>query len=123
MGLFLTILGIKSRKKKQKYIDYNIGLASMIIAGLLALLMTFRIINPKVESFTGYYRYYHRNNDPPAFPFSYEYYFEGADGIKKDYHLDIFTKKKQGIKDFEPGKEYTIYYDTLTKYMVRIEDR
>ena len=83
-----------------------------VIASLLFLV---DIVNPKVESYTGYFvREYRDSQVSPPLPYTFAYVFcDGSSNPKPIFNLDIFSKKEIYPEDFVENQWYTIYYVDL----------
>ena len=95
------------------------GMAVIAFAVCLGLIYAHRIIVPDVSVCTGEFIGARRNSHITAF--TYEYVFDNGEDKKYVFCLDTFSKKKIFPSDFEYGKKYTIYFDELTKIIVRVE--
>ena len=94
-------------------IAFSIGLGAVYI---------FRIVSPDVSSYTGQFIETSRNNrEAPPLPVTNKYVFWNGEGKKQPFYLDLFSKEDIYPYDFEEGKEYTIYYDTFTWIIVKVE--
>ena len=73
------------------------------------------IVNPKVESYTGYFvEEYRDSRVSPPLPYTFAYVFcDGSSNPKPIYHMDVFSKREIYPEDFIEGQWYTIYYVDL----------
>ena len=105
------------RLKKCKF-----ALACIAFAICSGLFTTSRIISPDISSYTGEFVDTHRNSRvAPPLPVTSEYVFWNGEGKKVKYYLDVFSKKQVFPCDLVIGEEYTVYFDTETKIIVKIE--
>lgn len=97
------------------------ALLMVAIAICGSLFYASRVVFPNVSSYTGTYVDYHRNSRvAPPLPFTYQYEFSNEEK-NTVFYLDVFSKKQIFPGDLEEGKIYTIYYDEVTKVIVKVE--
>lgn len=107
--------GVKSR-------DCKIAIATIAFGLCSALVDASRIVFPKVSYYSGAFVSTNRDSlAAPPLPYTSQYVFWNGEGEKPVYYLDTFPKREIFPDDFEEGRQYTIYYDTLTKVIVKVE--
>ena len=103
--------------------DCKVGVVIIAFSVCLSLVYLSRIISPNISSHTGVFVDYQRNSRvAPPLPVTYEYVFTNSEEKKKVFYLDSFSKSKIYPSEFESGQEYTIYYDRLTKIIVKVQN-
>lgn len=118
-GIFLLFLSDfwKNSKKRKKEQNKNIRAAYIVICiGVVSLLLfSIDLVNPKVESYTGYFVEEYRDSQvSPPLPYTFAYVFcDGSSNPKPIFNLDIFSKKEIYPEDFVENQWYTIYYVDL----------
>lgn len=117
-GIVLILLE-KPWKNGFKLKKCIIGFAVIAFAVCLGLFYAHRILVPDVSVYTGEFISTRRNSHITSF--TYEYVFDNGEEKKQVFCLDSFSKKKIFPSDFECGSKYTIYFDELTKIIVRVE--
>lgn len=102
--------------------DCKIGLICIVIALLFGVGYFKSILSPDVSSYTGEFMSANRNSRvAPPLPVTFQYAFWNGDEQKLVFYLDAFSKKEIFPYEFEQGKEYTIYYDSRTNIIVKVE--
>lgn len=124
MVLLGAILLADEKLSKRNISLKNCKIEFLLIALGIAFCIFYvsRIVFPNVSSYTGKFVDSHRDStEAPPIPVTSKYTFWNGEGKKKVVYLDTFSKKKIYPLDFEKGKMYTVYYDELTKVIVRVE--
>lgn len=81
-----------------------------------------KIVFPNVASYTGAFESSYRDSSvAPPLPVTYGYCFWNGEGKKPIFYLDIYSKRKIFPEEFKEAQEYTIYYDKLTKIIVKVD--
>lgn len=102
--------------------DCKLGLIIIAFAVCLGLVYLKRILLPDISSYTGEYIESHRNSRvAPPLPVTNGYVFWDGEGKRPVFYLDLFSKKEIFPYELEEGKEYTIYFDSFTKVIVKVE--
>ena len=98
------------------------GMIIIFASILFSVYYASRIISPDISSYTGEFIESHRNSRvAPPLPFTNEYVFYDGYGKRKVVYLDTGSKNAIFGEELEIGKTYTVYFDDLTKIIVRIE--
>jgi hypothetical protein len=121
LGVTCLLLS-KPWKTGYRFKDGKIGWMNIVCSIGLAIVLATRMLYPDVSTHTGAFLYSHRNSRvAPPLPFTEEYVFENPGERHKCFYLDVFSKKKIFPQDFECGVVYTVYYDKLTRVIVKAE--
>ena len=121
LGIVLVLLE-KPWAKDFKLKKCRLGIFIIAFAICLSLAYTSRILFPNVSSYTGEFVSYNRNSRvAPPLPLTNEYVFWSGEGTKKVFYLDVLSKKEIFPSEFENNQIYTIYFDTFTKVIVKVE--
>ncbi|MBE6882049.1 MAG: hypothetical protein E7489_03500 [Ruminococcaceae bacterium] len=116
-GIVILLLNKFWEKKHDDSEKKSIRNACIILGvGVIAsLLFLVDIVNPKVESYTGYFVEEYRDSQvSPPLPYTFAYVFcDGSSNPKPIFNLDIFSKKEIYPEDFVENQWYTIYYVDL----------
>lgn len=108
-------VGFSLRKSK-------LGLISIAVSFCLGLFYLSCIVSPKISSYNGKFLNSHRApREAPPLPVTDEYIFWNGEGKKHSFYLDIFSKKEIFPSEFQFGQEYTIYFDTNTYVIVKVD--
>ena len=98
------------------------GLLTIAFAVCLSTIYASRIFFPNVLSYTGEFVDTHRNSRvAPPLPLTNEYVFWNGEGKRKVFYLDVLSKEEIYPFEFETGEQYTVYYDSFTKVITRVE--
>lgn len=123
--LLLGIVCILMKKpwlKTFKLRNCRVELFIIGFAVCLGLVYTSRILFPNISSYSGTFVESHRNSRvAPPLPVTNEYVFWNGEGKKPQFYLDVFSKKRMNLPDFQQGQEYKIYYDEFTHVIVKAE--
>lgn len=123
--LLIAFEGKKDRKGKKVVNRKNVwfSISSICFGLLVAGYYGYRIQLQDVKSFTGEYVSERMNTrEAPPLPLTVEYTFEDSQGKERSFFLDVFSKKRIWMEDFEEGQEYVIYYDARARIIVAIEE-
>lgn len=116
-GIVILLLNNFWEKKHDDFEKKKIRNACIILGvGVIAsLFFLVDIVNPKVESYTGYFvREYRDSRVSPPLPYTFAYVFsDDSSNPNQTYHIDIFSKEEIYPEDFIEGQWYTIYYVEL----------
>lgn len=93
---------------------------SFLIAFIIGIEYIISMLFPKITTFTGEFVTFHRGNRNSFI--CLEYVFENDEEGKASFYLDSFSKKEIFPREFEVGKEYTIFYDEYNDMIVKVED-
>lgn len=109
-------------KEKGRLKKCKIGILLCVAATCLCLFYVSRIIFPNILSYTGELLRCNRNSRvAPPLPFTYEYVIWDGEGKKQVYYLDAFSQKKLFLSEPKEGEYYTVYYDSLTNIIVKVD--
>lgn len=118
----VCILFEKPRLHKNWLQRCKFGLLTIAFAVCLGAVYSSRIFFPNVLSYTGEFVDTHRNSRvAPPLPLTNEYVFWNGEGKRKVFYLDVLSKKEIYPFEFETGEKYTVYYDSFTKVITRVE--
>ena len=118
----VCILFEKPRLHKNWLQRCKFGLLTIAFAVCLGAVYASRIFFPNVLSYTGEFVDTHRNSRvAPPLPLTNEYVFWNGEGKRKVLYLDVLSKKEIYPFEFETGEKYTVYYDSFTKVITRVE--
>ena len=118
----VCILFEKPRLHKNWLQRCKFGLLTIAFAVCLGAVYASRIFFPNVLSYTGEFVDTHRNSRvAPPLPLTNEYVFWNGEGNRKVFYLDVLSKKEIYPFEFETGEKYTVYYDSFTKVITRVE--
>ena len=120
--LFIVAICIffeKPWKKKFTIKKYCYELVATVLAIGYALVMLSRICFPDVMSYTGEFCY--ANNDSSIISYNNKYVFKNGKGEKSLFYLDDSSQKQICPDEFNEGESYRIYFDSLTKVIVKVE--
>ena len=121
LGLIL-ILFEKPWKGKDRFKKCKIGLLLCIAAVCLSLVYISRIVFPSISSYSGELISCNRNSRvAPPLPFTYEFVVWNGEGNKQVFYLDVFAQKAIFLADPKEEKNLTVYYDSLTSIIVKVE--
>lgn len=123
LGIIVIVIEMLSRKKKKiknakKKIPV-IGLVSVACGLVIAMVYLSRIITPGIASYAGEFENSFRDGRRTFS--SYKYTFCSGEGEKKTFYLDTRSKNTIFPEEFQKGEEYVIYYDEMTKIIVKVE--
>lgn len=120
IGVICVLIGQPWRNGFREY-SAKFGIIALVFAFCLSGFYVSRIVSKDVSMHTGEFVESHRDSrSAPPLPVTYEYVFSG-ENKNKVFYLDTFSKKEIIPNEFEIGQEYTIYYDNLTKVIVKVE--
>ena len=109
-------------KKKVRIQGMKTEIIAVIGVIVLTLYYLSRIVFPNVASYTGAFESSYRDSSvAPPLPVTYGYCFWNGEGKKPIFYLDIYSKRKIFPEEFKEAQEYTIYYDKLTKIIVKVD--
>lgn len=118
----ILILIEKPWKKKFSFRNNIVQILTIGFSICLGLFYVSRLIFTDVSSYTGVFVSSNRDSSvAPPLPVTFEYVFDGNSEKNKVFYLDVFSKKEIFPDEFKENVRYTIYYDTLTSVIVRVE--
>ncbi len=121
LGLILICFE-KPWKEKRGIKKYKAGIFLCIAAMCFVLFYASRIVFPNISSYSGELIKCNRNSRvAPPLPFTYEYVIWNGEGKKQVFYIDSFSQKDLFILEPKEGEHYTIYYDSLTNIIVKVE--
>ena len=117
--LIICILLKKPWLHKFEIKRYKFEIFGLIIALCFGGEVLFHYFHPNIQTYTG--DFIEIGGTDRISPMTDRYVFWNYDGKKREFYLDLFSKKKIIPAGFVEGKEYTVYYDDLTKIIVKVE--
>lgn len=108
--------------KRGLKLSFWIGVSLILFETICIIAIVIRIMNPVVDSYEGaFVREYRDSRVAPPLPFTDAYVFDNGVEKKSTFYLDVFSKEKVFDCELIDGGYYYVFYDRLTKVIVRIE--
>ena len=122
-GIVLLVFYLTDPRQKRKRKTLIISIGAMILSVLSCGYYWLKVQNPKISSFDGTFCYYHSESRPRALNQSFTFlpFPSHPDDLKKDFYLDIPTRKEILPDGFKEGQLYRIYYEETCNVIVRID--
>ena len=122
-GVVLLLLCLRNPRKKHQRGTPILSIGAMILSVLSCGYYWLKVQNPKISSFDGTFCYYHSESRPRALNQSFTFlpFPSHPDDLKKDFYLDIPTRKEILPDGFKEGQLYRIYYEETCNVIVRID--
>ena len=124
LGGILLLLSSRfgnTRKKKTKSSVFSIFI--IILALIYILFYTYVYIKPNIMYHDGYFVSMHRTSRvAPPLPFTSKLIFTDGEDPKHSYYIDSFSKKEIIPSDISTEKQYRVYYESITKIIVAIQE-
>ena len=122
-GIVLLVFYLTDPRQKRKRKTLIISIGAMILSVLSCGYYWLKVQNPQISSFDGTFCYYHSESRPRALNQSFTFlpFPSHPDDLKKDFYLDIPTRKEILPDGFKEGQLYRIYYEETCNVIVRID--
>lgn len=103
----------------------TVGILLLVFSILSGMVYISRIAFPHVLYYDGEYVKENRNSRvAPPLPLTYEYIFSNGNEEEKNqvFYLDVISGKEILPSGFSRRQTYRVYYDKLTRVIVKVED-
>ena len=122
-GIVILVFHFIKPPQKRERKTLLIGIGAIILSVLSCGYYWLKVQNPQISSFDGTFCYYHSESHPRALNQSFTFlpFPSHPDDLKKDFYLDIRSKKEIFPDELVEGELYRIYYEETCNVIVRID--
>ena len=122
-GVVLLLLCLRNPRKKHQRGTPILSIGAMILSVLFCGFYWLKVQNPQISSFDGTFCDSHSVSHSHSLNhrFTFLPFPSHPDDLKKDFYLDIPTRKEILPDGFKEGQLYRIYYEETCKVIVRID--